>query len=172
MACVAAFSLLTQFAVLTVRPSDSRARRPRWQLYVNKRFKLQFLVPTGWQVSDQRTHPSILVALKHPSGAAVRVSVKLMASRITLMAFARKEVQVSKKLGFKMGTLQNATLAGLTARIVQGSRPKKGYGFTQYFVMRGRVGYVLTLTYPVVKKKVLERSFKLVVLSFKFTKKK
>ena len=156
-------------SVVFLWPAAGRGRRPKLKLYKNKAFKLQFVVPTGFQVSDQRTHPSILVALTHPCGAGVRVSVKMMASRITLMAFARKEVQVSKKIGFRMGKLQNATLAGLPARIVHGNHPKKPFGFTQYFVIRGRVGFVLTMTYPSAKKKALERSFQRVALSFKFT---
>lgn len=159
-------------ALLCTVPVYGRAAKARWKVYTNKRFNLQFLAPVGWQVSDQRTHPSILVALRHASGASVRLSVKLMTARISLMAFARSDVQASRQVGFKVGKLEPAKLAGQPALRVEGRHPKKARGFVQYFVMRGKVGFVLTYAYPLAKRKLLARSFELVVLSFKFTDKK
>ena len=92
-------------ALSVLAPPDTNAAKRRWSVYKNKSFHFRFLVPKGWAVNDQRTHPSILVTARSPEGATVKVAVKVMPTRITLMAFARREKQVLKKLGFATSPL-------------------------------------------------------------------
>lgn len=159
------------------------ARRRSNTLYQNDRFKLRFFLPRNWMISEQTTHPSILVTARNQAlNTEARLSVKLMEQNKTLLWFARSEVQVSQRIGFVVGKLTPATLDNQPAQMVEGRHPKKKRAFTQYFILRKRVvwdakarktvvssveGFVWTFSYPLGKKKLAAPAFEFILRSFK-----
>jgi len=161
--------LLLVLAALLYCGRGAEGRRRRWNVYQNKAFDFRFLAPKGWDINDQRTHPSIVVNLRSPEGADVSVGVRVMVARITLMAFARSEVQVIKALGFPVSDLEEDKVGSQDALMVFGEHPKKKTDYVFYFFQKGRVGFVLMFTYPRDKGEPLKKLFELVLRSFKFT---
>jgi hypothetical protein len=152
-------------------PHGAEARRSRWKVYSNADFDFRMLAPKGWYVSEQKTHPSIMVAFRIPEGAELRVSVKVGEQRITLKAFAKSEVKVLEKLGFSVGELEQRTLSGREALFVSGSKKKGSWRFQLYFLQRDRVGYALSVVYRSGIWSKVERDVKLALQSFKLTSK-
>ncbi len=152
----------------TTFPARAWARRS-WSLYRNERYHFQLVVPEGWFVSDARTHPSILLALLHPSGAQVRLAASVRKVRITLRAFAREEVQVVQKIGFAVGKLLSFRLGRLSGLWTRGTHPREPYSFRLYFFSRGRAFYVFTVTYPTKRYAEVLRDLRVILRSFTFT---
>lgn len=169
----AVFCIMGVF-IVSVRgvKGDERGSRARWNVYQNKAFNFRFLVPKDWSVNDQRTHPSILVNLRSPEGANASLAIKVMSSRITLTAFARREVQVLRELGFPLSELKEARVGKEEAFFVGGKHPRQDTGYHLFFFMEGSVGYVLTFTFPIDKAEAEGRLFELVLKTFTFTKRR
>ena len=165
-------SWLAVACLLTTCLLDARAARARrrWTLYRNKKYGFQFVVPEGWFISDTRTHPSILLALLHPSGAQARLATTVEKDRITLMAFARKEVQTVRAIGFSCGPIAEFHLGRLSGLWTRGTHPRRPYSFRLYFFSRGRVYYVFTFTYPTKRYGEVLHDYRVILRSFAFTK--
>ncbi len=150
-------------------PGLGRAER-KWSLYRNKKYGFQFVLLKDWKVSDARTHPAILVAAFHPSGAQVRLSAAVLPTRVTLLSWVRSELKVLRKLGLQVGqpmSFSSGSLKGLWAR---GTHPTKPYSFRVYFFNHGRAYFAFTLTYETRRYKAVMRAFQIMLLTFKFTK--
>ncbi len=151
-------------------PADPALAARRWTLYRNKKYGFQFVLLKNWKVSDTRTHPAILVAAFHPSGAQVRLSASVLPDRVTLLSFARNELAVIRKIGLRVGPpkpFQSGRLKGLWAR---GSHPGKPSSFRVYFFARKQAYFAFTFTYPTKKYREVMRAFQIILLTFKFTK--
>jgi hypothetical protein len=164
----AAWAIAIGFLIMV---SAAHGRRNRYKVYKNKKYRFRLLIPKGWLISEQKTHPSILMALRHQTGAEMRVAVKVEKQRITLKAFAKKEAQIVAKLGFPVKKLKEMKLAGRKALRLHGRHPKLAWDFALYFVQRKRMGYVLTLNYPRAQEKKLRKDIDLILRSFNFISK-
>ena len=170
--CFAFFGFVAPlFVTVGVARGVGRGSRARWNVYQNKDFHFRFLVPEGWRVNDQRTYPSVPVNLRSPEGSNVSMSIKVMPSRITLTAFARREVQVLKELGFPVSSLKKTRVGKEEALYVSGKHPRREVGYRLFFLQQGRVGYVLTFTFPIEKAEDEGRLFELILKTFTFTNK-